>query len=188
MTELTEKLKLFVADTDNPIRCYEVGMEYSKIGQLPAAQTFFTKAAEKSDDKILQYECLLRIHSIFVSLGNRATGAVAMAQRAIVECPNRPEAYYLLVKFFESNKQFHQALVYAQLALEIVNFDSPPLRGDIEFPGKYKLLYHKATNLLIWGMEKQAREVIQLLSDNYADVMDSECSELVYDTLLNKTI
>ncbi|WP_410954981.1 hypothetical protein, partial [Pseudomonas aeruginosa] len=65
--------------------------------------------------------------------------------------PNRPEAYFLLSRFHEMRHQWSDCYKYSSLGLSICDFSHPKTTSDVEYPGKYGLLFEKAISGWYWG-------------------------------------
>jgi hypothetical protein len=81
--------------------------------------------------------------------------------------PNRPEAYFLLARFHERRHQWNDCYKYASLSLSICEFDLPPLKTSVEYPGYFGLLFEKAVSAWWWGKTEESKLIFLDLYDNY---------------------
>ena len=73
--------------------------------------------------------------------------------------PDRPEAYFLLGRYAERRFWWQDTYINADLALRYCNFDQKPLITDVEYPGKYALLYEKAISGWWWGKSEESKSL-----------------------------
>ena len=109
----------YVIDSENSIKNYKVALEYERIGQTAAAISFFLRAAERTEDNELAYECLIRIGHCFDRQKNRNYTVKSMYNAAISIFPERPEAYYHLSRILESEKSYFEAYTAIEIALNL---------------------------------------------------------------------
>lgn len=166
-TELEQLLYDYSLDTENPQHNFNLGLWYEKEGHTAPALSYFLRCAERSTDDDFVYEALLKSHHCYDKQGTRDGTAISLLQQAICLVPKRPEAYFLLSRFHERRQQWNDSYKYASLGLSICNFDYEPLVSDVEYPGRYGLLYEKAISGYWWGKGDQSREIFKDLLDNY---------------------
>ena len=116
---LKQRLLEFINDDEDPIKNYLLGLEYEFIGQTASAFSFYLRASERTDNKDLAYECLIRQGNMFKSQGNRKISVESMYQSAIAFYPERPEAYYYFSKFAEEIKEYHESYMLACIGLSM---------------------------------------------------------------------
>jgi hypothetical protein len=63
--------------------------------------------------------------------------------RAISLMPARPEAYFLLSRLYEVNKDWQESYSFAIIGQKF-NEDHPKLRTNVDYPGKYALIFEQA--------------------------------------------
>ena len=156
----------YALDTENPQRNYELARWYHKQKQTASAITYYLRAADRSEDSLLAYECLLHMASCFNDQKNRNYTVKGLYQQAINLLPKRPEAYFLYSRFNEWNKMYADAYTIANLGLNICDFDLEPL-SNVDYPGKYGLIFEKAVCSYWWGKTKECEELFFDLKDNY---------------------
>ena len=170
MQALNEALIVFATDTENADHNYNLAIIYDLLGQTAAAISYFLRAAERTEDKNLSYECLLRIGSCFDKQGGRSNTVRGIFEQAIVLLPKRPEAYFLLSRFYErtNGSQDHvHGYLFAEMGLNFADFNQVPLRNSVNYPGKYGLIFEKAVCGWWWGKPDECRKLFQELKNNY---------------------
>jgi len=162
MLELTEEIKKYSVEPENAEKNFILANLYDGMGQTAAAISFYLRAAERTEDQDLMYECMVKVGNCFDKQGNRHNTVRGIYKHAIRLRPDRPEAYYLLAKFDNFYQNHVDAYIFSNIALESSNLDSVKLRTDVGYVGKYGLLYEKAVSSWLWG---KIEECYSLFSD-----------------------
>ena len=179
MLNISDLFKLYVNDPNNPENNFLLALAYESIGQTAAAISFYIRTAERTPEDLLKYESLIRASTCFDAQGTRGLSVRGLLQHAITILPTRPEAYYLLARYYERDTFKHQdkvegwfnAYTYASIALEVCDFNLPALRTTIDYPGKYAILFEKAVTSWWCGLCEESRSIFKDLLKNYQ--MDS---------------
>jgi tetratricopeptide (TPR) repeat protein len=185
MIELTEAIKTYAYDTQNPEKTYNLAMIYDRMGQTASAITFFMRAAERTEIKELAYECLIRLANCFDRQGNRRHTVTVMYKHAICLLQRRPEAYFLLSRLNERHQEYVDGYMYAQLGLSVSYFNLSPLRTDVGYSGMWGLTYEKAVCAWHWGRGDESRSLFKTLLDNDYKEMDEIHRNSVKSNLKN---
>lgn len=165
-TELENLLTEYSLDPENPQKNYNVGLWYEREGHTAPALSYFLRAAERFEDEDMTYESLIKCHHCYDKQGTRDGTAISLLQQALCVKPTRPEAYFLLARFHERRHQWSDCYKYASLGLSISDFDSQQTTSDVEYPGKYGLLFEKAVSGWYWGKVNESKEILLDLSTN----------------------
>lgn len=183
-SELTSALCDYVADTECPYKNYRLANLYFSIGHTAAALSFYLRTAERTHDVLLSYECLLVMGLCFEAQGNRDNSARGMFKQAIMLRPCRPEAYFLLARNYERSRLYADGYMIAELGMRMSE-QAPysPLRGYVQYPGDYGLLFEKAVTAWWWGREKESRKLFRQLLRDYHDEMDESYRSSIYYNL-----
>ena len=160
-------LEDYVYDTENPEKNFNLARWYHEQGQTASAISFYLRAADRTDNLNLAYECLLHMSKCFDQQGNRDYTVRGLYQHAISILPKRPEAHYLLAKCQEVQTQYAECYTTCCTALSVCDFDSSPLLNDVEYPGKYGIVFQKAVSSYWWGKSDECRKTFQDLKNNY---------------------
>ncbi len=174
------KLEEYVKDPLDPVKNFDVGYEYEKIGQTASAVSFYIRAAEKSNDSRIKFESMIRAAKCFDSQGRRNFSTEGLLQFAVAAMPNRSEAYYFLSKLYHKMEKWRECSLYAQLGLQYESYDD--MRTNIEFPGKHALIYEKAVGDWNIGLYEKSKQALYHLK--YDVQMDEEHEKLVNNLLL----
>ena len=88
--------------------------------------------------------------------------------QAIAYLPNRPEAYFLVSRIKERNKEYQECYTYAELGLLFATTTyNQPLPGYVEYNGSYCLLFEKAVAGWWIGRRDESKILFEHLLDNY---------------------
>ena len=166
-TELEQLLYDFSLDTENPVRNFNLGLWYESYGHTAPALSYFLRCAERSTNDDFTYEALIKSHHCYDKQGTRDGTAISLLQQAICLLPKRPEAYFLLARFHERRNQWNDGYKYASLGLSICDFNLEPLKTDIEYPGKYGLLFEKSICGWWWGKNNEAKGILKSIINDY---------------------
>lgn len=170
----------FINAPYDPICNFNLAIEYEELNQTAAAASFYLRAAEKTNDTVLQYVSLIRNALCFDRQGNRDLTVKTLLQRAVSILPSRPEGYFLLGQLYERRKEYHDGYIIVCIGLENIT-------DDIiikEYPGKYGLLFLKAICGWWVGLTEQSREIIFDLFVNY-NQLDEPFKSAVQNNISN---
>lgn len=163
---LNALLNEYILDCENPILNYRLGLEYEKLGQTASAVSYFLRAAERTKNKLLTYECIIRIGNCFDRQKNRSFTVKSMYRIAITVLPNRPEAYYLLAKYFDFEKNHSEAYLFCKLAFN--NCEENTYNNlNVGYPGMWGLYYYYAIASWWCGKNIESRKIYQKLINEY---------------------
>lgn len=180
-TTLEALLTEYALDTENPERNFAMGMEYEKQGHNAPALSYFLRCAERTDNDVFAYEALIHGSNCYDRQGTRDGTAKGILQQALCLLPQRPEAYFLLSRFSERKEWWQDAYIYADTGLRTCNFESEELKTDVEYPGRYGLLFLKAVSAWWWGKTEESKSIFMDLKENHT--MNSFYSQLVNNNL-----
>jgi len=179
---LNDLLLKYSLDTENPVKNFNLGMWYEYHRHNAPALSYFLRAAERTEDLNLAYESLIHASNSYDRQGTRDQTAKGLLQQALCIMPKRPEAYYLLARFAEKRQWWQDCYIFAQWAIDFCDFDCKPLHTDVEYPGKYGLLFEKQLAAWWWGKGDESRTLLQDLKDNYE--MDDRHYDMVGNNLM----
>jgi hypothetical protein len=112
---INELIKNYIFDPNNSELNFKIGLYYDNINQTASAVSYYLRSAERTDDELLKYECLLRASSCFNRQGSRNFTVKGLIEHAISTCPDRPEGYYYLSKFYESESKWHDCYLISSI-------------------------------------------------------------------------
>jgi len=170
-TTLDSFLLAYIDNPTDPETNWNMAYHYDKLGQCASAISYYIRAAERSNDKLFQYECLLRASMNFYTQGTRGLSVRTMLQHAISLMPRRPEGYYLLSRYYEKANEpesWFYCYTFSSIGLDVANFENlAPLRTIIDYPGKYGLLFEKAVSSWWCGLCAESKDLLKDLLNNY---------------------
>lgn len=182
--ELIKLLHNYIQDYENAENNFKLGLYYHNIGQTASALSYYLRTAERTDDDLLKYECMILGSMCFDSQGTRNFTVKGLLQHAISILPKRPEAYYLLSRFYEREQtdgHWNQSYMIASIGEKVCDLYSEPLRTDVDYPGYYGILYQKALASWWCGLCDESRDLFLDLYENYQ--LDSIHRRNVIDNL-----
>lgn len=161
----------YIKNPGDPEINFSLAIYYHNHGQTASAVSYYLRTAERTDDDLLKYECLIRASMCFDTQGCRSFTVRGLLQHAIAILPKRPEAYYLLSRFYERENKvesWKESYFIASIGHAVCEFDNnPPLRTQVDYPGNYAILFEKAVSSWWCGLCDESRELFIYLRDNY---------------------
>ena len=177
--ELQNLLTDFALNPEDPDANFQLALWYEKENHTAPALSYFLRCAERTTDKDFAYVALIKGHYCYERQGTRDTTAKTLLQHALCLLPRRPEAYFLAARFHEKRQQWQDSYIYAHLGLETSDFNQPELKADVEYPGKYGLLFQKALAAYWWEKVDESKEILLDLKNNH------EMKNDYYDLVIN---
>ena len=104
-------------DPKNPYKIYDLAAEYDRLEQGAMGVSLYLKAADLSDDKLLQYKSMIGLARCYDRQGGRFHTVETAFMDAIALMPYRPEAHFFICQFYEPNHKWKQVKMHAQLGL-----------------------------------------------------------------------
>jgi hypothetical protein len=169
---MLNNLNQYIQNVRDPGSSFNLALEYERLGQTSSASAFFLRAANFTNDKTLAYTCLLKISNGIDLLTNRPFSVETTLQQAVALLPQRPEAYFLLSRFQERRSKYLESYQNSSVGLEVSNFNLQPLPADVDYPGRWGLLFEKAVGAWHCGKEDQSREIFQTLVNDHWNQLD----------------
>ena len=168
---------------ENPLddkACYDVAIEYYRQGHTASAMGYFLRCAEITEDDLLAYKSLLYSALALYHQGNRLYATTGCILHAISILPERPEAWYLYSRTLEVEGKWQESYSTACSALKLCDFKLDPLT-ELEYPGRYGLLFEKAVTGWRIGRNVECREIFSHLYFNVD--MDPGYTQLVNNNM-----
>jgi len=181
---LEKLLKKYIDSPKDSNVCFELGLEYEKLGQTASATGFYLRSIEFGFDINLQYEALCRIALCFEKQGNRWFMIKGILLRAISLLPNRPEAHFLLCRAYERNRDWQEGYTHSIIS-ESIATSQPESITDLEYPGKWGFIFERAVVSWWIGLHDESICLFRLLKNDYK--MDEIHSNAVENNLKNLT-
>lgn len=147
---LDNKLRELVTDNvDNfsdPTYNFAMGQEYESLDQKASALSYYLRTAELSYKTMptLTYCALLKVGLCLERQGGREHSVSNNYLQAIAYQPTRPEAYYLMARFYERAGSWQESYTFAEMGLAHAHNRHEPLASDVDYDGPYRLMFQKA--------------------------------------------
>jgi hypothetical protein len=166
--DIIEKLIVDASsDPLNPEKNFNIALEYEKLGQTASAVGFYLRAAEYGykTDQLITYSSLLKISICIEGQKNRKNTVSNVILQAMAYLPERPEAYFLLSKFFEKDSSWQECYTYSVLGL--IALKNPLIKLPVlinEYHGDYSLEFQKAISSWWIGRKDESIDLLTKLS------------------------
>lgn len=109
-----QSLLSFVQNPEDAAVNFNLAREYETLQALPAAISFYLRAAERGDDA-LAYTCLVSIADLLKKQGNRENSVEHYLKQAIALNPSDYQAYYNLSKLYEEQKNWQNCYLISTI-------------------------------------------------------------------------
>jgi tetratricopeptide (TPR) repeat protein len=165
--ELTLKLAENPQDVENN---FNLAAAYEHQLQYASAAGFYLRAAEYGykTHPLITYASLLKMALCFSAQGERNRTVYNNIMQAVAYLPNRPEAYFLLARIKERNKEYQECYTFAELGLLFATHAyNQPLPGYVEYNGTYSLLFEKAVAGWWIGRKTESYDLFNHLLDGH---------------------
>jgi len=171
MNLLDQYLVDYVNEPELPDNNFLIARYYDLIGQTATAVSYYLRTAEREKDPEYQYICLILAAKCFERQGSRNFTVKGLYQNAITTCPDRPEAYYFLSKFYNNeNKDGSWTDAYVMASIGVNNSKDKvfsQLKCEVDYPGMQGLLFQKAHNGWVCGVCDDARNILKYILREY---------------------
>ena len=167
MFEVIDKLVTELSnDPFNPVLCFNIATEYKSIGQTASAISFYLRTAEYGyyTHPEYVYASLLISSTCFEIQKNRQATVQNLFLKAAAYQPGRPEAWFLLSRYSERNKNWQEAYTYAETGLYRLSGNHAPLPIGVDYPGDFCLTFEKAVCAWWVGRQDESQELFTKLS------------------------
>jgi tetratricopeptide (TPR) repeat protein len=159
---LQSLLKEYLQNPTNPNLNWNIALEYFNLGQTAAAVSFFIRCAERTDDILLQYECLLKTAECYRLQGGRSFTVEGLMKQAIALLPTQPEAYFILAEYYQQESKWIDGYTIASIGETVANTQNiQSLRTSTSYPGKYGLTFLRAVNGWWCGLTAESKKLLR---------------------------
>lgn len=160
---------------------FYMAVYYHGIGQTASAISYYLRAAERAEEDLLRYECLLRAAICFESQGCRNNSVEGMLQHAVALMPQRPEGYFYLSRFYERTQKWFNGYLIASIGEKVSCKYVSPLKEKLDYPGFYGIIFEKAICSWQTGLCEDSRNIFKYLS--IYEPLDTSHRKAVIDNL-----
>lgn len=150
----------------DPEKNFAAALEYEALNQTSSAAFFYLRAAEwgYATNPLLAYTALLKMSLCYGRQVNRENTVISSLLHAVTLLPDRPEGHFLLARYYERGRKFHEAYMQACLGLIVIDkaIDNP-LPAYVEYDGADCLLFEKAVAGWWLGYDKESKALFESL-------------------------
>lgn len=163
---INELIKKLSNEPFDPKLCFSIATEYELAGQTAAAISFYLRTAEYGyySHPEYVYASLLKSANCFENQKNRQSTVENLFLKAVAYQPGRPEAWFLLSRYNEKNKNWQQAYTYAEIGLYKLSGNHAPLPIGVDYPGDFCLTFQKAVCAWWVGRQDESQQLFTKLS------------------------
>jgi tetratricopeptide (TPR) repeat protein len=162
----------FSSDPFNPVLSFRLAVEYERVGQTASAVSFYLRTAEYGYHTHGEhvYASLLKASQCFQNQTGRENTVRNLMEKAIAYSPKRPEAWFLLARYYEQNKKWQEAYTSAEVGIQNLPSIFSPLPVDVDYPGDFCLPFEKAVAAWWVGRPDESEKIFKtLLQQNLPD-------------------
>lgn len=157
---------------------FRIAREYESLGQNASAISFYLRAAEYGFNRDLVYCSLLKVGMCLEYQGERDWNVSNSFLQAIQHCPDRPEAYFLLSKFYERTGSLQECHTISEIGIYFSDRDLDYVSAIVGYKGKSYLEFQKAVSAWWIDRRKESEALFLKLSidndldDNYKIIIN----------------
>jgi tetratricopeptide (TPR) repeat protein len=174
----------YIQNPSDPELNFMMALEYDNMGQSASAVSYYLRTAERAQDDLLKYECLIRASICFERQGSRNFTVKGLLQHAVSIMPNRPEAYYHLSRFYEYKQDdghWNDTYMIASIGEDVAGKDQLPTRTDLSYLGRDHLRFQKALSGWHCGLCDESRIIFKDLMRSKQ--LPEDYKKIVYNNL-----
>ena len=154
----------YIKNTEDDIYNFNLGVWYEKQIHKSPATSFYLRCAEITQDKNLEYECLLRLYLCYKGSDRDYTCEVFLKYALEID-PKKPEAYFFLSQYYEFKKNWFDSYFYAHLGLMVSDKTPSNFKTVIDYESEYMLIFYKAVSAWWIGKNEESRMLFHKLQD-----------------------
>lgn len=145
---------------------YNLAEFYRLKEQYASAVTFYLESAETDYSSLNTYVCLIKAALCFEKQSYRIGTTFDLLYKAAALLPERPEAFFHLVRIFNSLEKYHEVYLLSQI--QLTKFTTEQIKIDCEYDGLYTILFEKGVAAWWIGYIEEAREIMyEIYKSNY---------------------
>jgi tetratricopeptide (TPR) repeat protein len=167
-------------DPFNPVLSFRIAVEYERIGQTASAVSFYLRTAEYGyythGEHV--YASLLKSSHCFANQMGRENTVRNLLEKAIAYSPKRPEAWFLLARFYERNKKWQESYTASEVGLQNLPSIFSPLPTNVDYPGDFCLEFQKG--VAAWWVGRQDETV-----SIFNNLLRQQLPELYYNAIVD---
>lgn len=160
-------------DPFNPVLSFRLAVEYERIGQTASAVSFYLRTAEYGyyTHGEYVYASLLKSSHCFAHQKGREHTVRNLIEKAIAYSPKRPEAWFLLSRFYERTQKWQESYTAAEVGIQNLPSIFFPLPIDVDYAGDFVLPFQKGVAAWWVGRQDESEQIFRdLLTQNLPDL------------------
>mgnify|MGYP003343898955 CR=1 FL=1 len=160
-------------DPFNPVLSLRIASEYHRMGQTASAVSFYLRTAEYGyyTHGEYVYASLLKSAQCFENQKGREHTVRNLMEKAIAYSPKRPEAWFLLSRWYERNQKWQESYTAAEVGIQNLPSIFFPLPIDVDYAGDFVLPFQKGVAAWWVGRQDECGDIFRnLLKQNLPDV------------------
>ena len=166
---MMDQLQAYISDPRSAEANFALALSYENDGHLATAAGFYVRTAVHASSTLFSYEALLRLANCFTKLGGRAYMSKGIFLRAISLLPDRPEAYFLLSRLYEVDKEWQEAYSFAVMGAGVARkWNGKKLRTNVDYPGVYAFTFERAVAGWWLGLYDESLHLLRQLKKTQA--------------------
>jgi len=162
---------------------FKIAQEYESLGQNASAISFYLRAAEYGLNKDLVYCSLLKVGICLQYQGERDWNVSNSFLQAIQHCPDRPEAYYLLSKFYERTGSWQECHTITEIGIHFSSKNLDYVSEIVGYKGKSYLEFQKAISA--WWIDRKKESESLFLKLSLDETLDETHKTVVTNNVKN---
>ena len=170
---ITDLIFALSKDPFNPVLSLRIANEYHRLGQTASAVSFYLRTAEYGyyTHGEYVYASLLKASQCFENQTGRENTVRNLMEKAIAYSPKRPEAWFLLSRYYERNQKWQESYTAAEVGIQNLPSIFFPLPIDVEYAGDFVLPFQKAVAAWWVGRQDESAQIFQtLIQQNLPDL------------------
>lgn len=176
MSEYENITNLIVKLSENPFDpnlSLRIANEYHRLGQTASAVSFYLRTAEYGYHTHGEhvYASLLKASQCFENQTGREHTVRNLIEKAIAYSPKRPEAWFLLSRFYERSQKWQESYTAAEVGIQNLPSIFFPLPIDVEYAGDFVLPFQKGVAAWWVGRQDESEQIFRdLLKQHLPDL------------------
>lgn len=162
----------YIQDPTNPLKCYNLGVNYYMIKHYGEAVSFFLRAAEHSEGD-LRFNSMLHVAFCYRALGGRNYTLNSIYKGLVAQFPDRPEPYYHLAELCKKENANVDGYMWSNLAL--THMDNVNNKFEyLELANAAQVLFLKSHFAWLMDKPEESRITLQRILKEHLYELDDE--------------
>lgn len=182
--EIIERLVVEVSsDPLSPVKNFNAAVEYEKLNQTASAVGFYLRAVEYGYEThpLIAYASLLRISICMEGQKDRNWTVSNTLLQAIAFLPTRPEAYFLMSRFYEKSAQWQESYTQACIGQVYSKQRLEELPVHVDYIGDLGFMFQRAVSA--WWVGRREESISTFLTLSASQTLPLNYKQAVSDNL-----